>query len=960
MTDVFVSYSRRDSEFVRRLAESVVARGKEVWVDTAGIADGEVFPEAIKRAIEQSDAFLFVITPASVASAYCEHEVEYARELQKRIVPVLRDPVGDDELPAEIRDRNWIPFTEADEFEGSLARLVTALDTDLEAAKAHTRWLLKALEWDGERRDRSFLLRGSELKAAEVWLAASPEDADPAPTALQREYLLASRESAAKRQRLLVGASLVIAAVSIGLLIFALISRSQAVSTQVGASAQALAAESQAELPNDAEISLILGDEAVRTRATPQTLFSLRAALDQSPFERAYATVGSPGSCGFNAGLTAVLSPDGDQIAEGACNGTLQLLDYGSGRVLHRLRTSSGIVSLAYSPNGSLLAVGTERQIMLVNPSTGAVVRERSGLTGTVVAQSAAPGVAGLVFSPDGRELATADTVHLELWSVPTLKPRTLATYPAVGNSMVFSHNGRELIVGGTYDNALRVYDASSGRLLRTVDLASASQGSGYTLLALSPDGSHLAAAYGDENGNIDKVSLFDTSTWTRQFDVTSIPYVEISALDFSPNGSELAVGAENGTARVWSLLTREMVAAYAGPTAAIGSMVFTPNGRSVLTASNDGTVRLWRALGVESALVPIHADLGSVGLSGNTLLVAGSVLGKSWLYRYRLSPTPRLLASRYIGLSDTVAGALSANGAVGVTYRAPNQQTGAPAAGRLRIYDVAAERVVRSVPNLAVENAVLSRNGSLLFLQLQRLTLRRPRRGAGPPPGPPPSAAPTFEIMNTVTGRVVALHYTMPCGATPRSIAFSADGGRVATGEFCGAVEVWNARSGRLVRQFNENAELSSVDLNSNGSRVLVGSWDSRATIWNVANGSALQLIGHTSGINSAVFAGDDLVVTASLDDTVRVWDARSGAELRVLDFSAEQGTIVTSRDGQEMALAETTLTPDTDNAVRIFATCPACEDAKALLRQAAPRIPPTRALSVLEKTVVEQAKQS
>ena len=87
MADVFVSYSRRDSEFVRRLADSVSERGKDVWLDTEGIPDAEVFPEAIKRAIEGSDAFVFVITPSSVGSAYCENEVEYARDLQKRIVP---------------------------------------------------------------------------------------------------------------------------------------------------------------------------------------------------------------------------------------------------------------------------------------------------------------------------------------------------------------------------------------------------------------------------------------------------------------------------------------------------------------------------------------------------------------------------------------------------------------------------------------------------------------------------------------------------------------------------------------------------------------------------------------------------------------------------------------------------------------------------------------------------------
>jgi hypothetical protein len=135
MADVFVSYSRRDSEFVGKLARSIEERGKDVWLDVEGIADGEVFPEAIKRAIEQSDAFVFLITPASVASSYCENEVDYARETAKRIVPVLRDPVADTELPAEIRDRNWIPFIEDTQFEASLelaAPLVTTRLTTLE------------------------------------------------------------------------------------------------------------------------------------------------------------------------------------------------------------------------------------------------------------------------------------------------------------------------------------------------------------------------------------------------------------------------------------------------------------------------------------------------------------------------------------------------------------------------------------------------------------------------------------------------------------------------------------------------------------------------------------------------------------------------------------------------------------------------------------------------------------
>ena len=132
MADVFVSYSRRDGDFVRRLSESIVERGKEVWLDTQGIEDAELFPDATKRAIERSDAFLFVL-------------------LQKRIVPVLREPVPDSALAPEIRDRNWVPFTTEPEFEPGVDRVIHALDTDLDAARAHTRWLTKALEWQAER-----------------------------------------------------------------------------------------------------------------------------------------------------------------------------------------------------------------------------------------------------------------------------------------------------------------------------------------------------------------------------------------------------------------------------------------------------------------------------------------------------------------------------------------------------------------------------------------------------------------------------------------------------------------------------------------------------------------------------------------------------------------------------------------------------------------------------------------
>ena len=174
MADVFISYSRRDSAFVQRLSAELEAREKDVWLDVDGVRDAEVFPAALRRAIEGSDAFVFVISPDSVRSEFCEQEVAYAVELKKRIVPVALREVAAEEMPDEIRFRNWIPVG-GDEFESGVDRLVRAIKTDLDWEHQHTRMTVKALEWAQAGRDRSFLLRGAELAAAERWLAAGAD-----------------------------------------------------------------------------------------------------------------------------------------------------------------------------------------------------------------------------------------------------------------------------------------------------------------------------------------------------------------------------------------------------------------------------------------------------------------------------------------------------------------------------------------------------------------------------------------------------------------------------------------------------------------------------------------------------------------------------------------------------------------------------------------------------------------
>jgi WD40 repeat protein len=151
----------------------------------------------------------------------------------------------------------------------------------------------------------------------------------------------------------------------------------------------------------------------------------------------------------------------------------------------------------------------------------------------------------------------------------------------------------------------------------------------------------------------------------------------------------------------------------------------------------------------------------------------------------------------------------------------------------------------------------------------------------------------------------------------------------------------------------------MSSAGLSPDGKRLLISSWDSRATIYDVASGRPLaNLVGHTRGIGFAAFNPDaSMVVTASLDHTVRVWDARTGQQLRVLTFVDGEGLVVFSADGRLMAMAGGLPVSGVASVARVYETCPACTNPKALLGQAAPHAVPSNRLTLLERTVINHA---
>src|SRR5206468_9498882 len=114
---------------------------------------------------------------------------------------------------------------------------------------AHTRLLMRAIEWNANGKNNSFVLRGDDLRSAEQWLAQAGVEKDRQPTALQTEYIIASRKAAARRQRITLGAVTFALVVAIVLAVVAFFARQDALKQDGKANEQtqaALAAEKKA------------------------------------------------------------------------------------------------------------------------------------------------------------------------------------------------------------------------------------------------------------------------------------------------------------------------------------------------------------------------------------------------------------------------------------------------------------------------------------------------------------------------------------------------------------------------------------------------------------------------------------------------------------------------------------------------------------------------------------------
>src|SRR5512138_1456454 len=218
MAKLFVSYSRRDSVVARKLIESFRSIEQEVWVDWESIPPASDWLEQIFRGIEEADAFIFLISPDSIASEVCKVEIGRAAQNNKRIIPIVLRDVNPKDTIETIRKLNWTFMRDGDVFEEGLAKVKTAIELDLDWLEEHRRLQVRALEWH-RKKDPSLLLRGRDLRNARHMMQTYTSK-DPIPTELQQKYIDFSQRTQ-RTQTIMIGLTVLTLIVLVALTLFA-------------------------------------------------------------------------------------------------------------------------------------------------------------------------------------------------------------------------------------------------------------------------------------------------------------------------------------------------------------------------------------------------------------------------------------------------------------------------------------------------------------------------------------------------------------------------------------------------------------------------------------------------------------------------------------------------------------------------------------------------------------------
>ncbi|MCE9645235.1 MAG: TIR domain-containing protein [Chloroflexi bacterium] len=865
-TKVFISYSRKNKAFVRKLNNALDAAGIDSWVDWEGIPLSSDWKAEIASAIQGGDAFLFVLSPDSIKSNYCLDELEQGINLNKKIIPILyKEPEKGQKLHPRLAATNWVYLrTKKDDFKVTLPKLIGAIQTDLGWVQLHTRYLQRAIEWEQKNRNRSYLLQGSDIEEGERWLTESTRDTARVVVPIQAEYISTSRKDAILRQRNLtigIGAAFVL---SLMLGIFAFIQRGQAIESEkkaINSQATAIANEHIAATQKAiAEEQKLIADQNAQKAKALRSASEARIFQDQAgelatstllavnAFQKIPGLSEAEDVLRHNLSLLAIpvnrmevharirtiqLSPDRKKFVSADSAGKACLWDLQAGTLFFCAQHDGSVLDSTFSEDGSIMITGTDRGVVTFwDSNTGKMIKSLQ-FDGKIF---------DLNLHPDGRWLGVGRTNAVSIVDMTDLKEELYFGQQGNVNTIDFDKTGTYMAMG-TSEGFLSIWKVTE----KKITTVSRHEGEIFDI-AFSNDGNLLLSGGADST-----VRATVSANGGQKYLVKHGDWVE--DVTFGPDNSWYATASDDNFVRILDTQTGQERLRLAH-TNFVTKVRISRDGQWIATTGYDDTVRIWDTVtGAEVMQIPIATTGADIRFSRDgTRLVVGDQAGHLSLWDISQLKERR----GFLQFPEFIQEArFSPNGEWMITnsddrniWLIKTADLGSPDAPRRKLVssDGLTTHIAISADSKWIAAVEYDGNGN------------------------------NADFNRVILASVVEKkkHLLSHGGELIDAVTFTLDSRQVITADEKGLINFWDVDTGEKLSSLETNGVILSLAISPDGKYLVAGIEEgNRSLVWDLNTKTQLATLEQIGKINAIQFNPDgNLLATGGSGASVYLWD--------------------------------------------------------------------------------------